>query len=360
VDATPPLDVVGVGYCCLDELILLNHMPLAEGHATVLGRDEQGGGMVPTAMVAAAKLGGGAGMVARVGDDPIGDAILAELRAYGVDTSRAVRQPGATSHKTVVLVDSRTGGRTFLSQPGTVQPLQAGDLERAYVVSGRVIHVSEGGPAALQAARWAKEAGRDVCLDGTLFRPGIAAIAPLVDYMIVGQYFAREILAYKDAGVAITPAMAAEDVLQAGGPPSIRLPAPAAGHVPPETHGAAQQIDRATAEGEHHPVGERSLEVAEALRALGSRVAVVTDGERGCWCASADGTFHLPAYPVAAVDTTGAGDVFHGAFLAAIARGWDLRRSLLVASAAAALKCRKLGGRAGIPTLNETLALVDG
>jgi sugar/nucleoside kinase (ribokinase family) len=109
----------------------------------------------------------------------------------------------------------------------------------------------------------------------------------------------------------------------------------------------------------HALAGASLLEVAEQIRQLGSGVAAITDGERGCWCATPNGPLHIPAFAVDVVDTTGAGDVFHGAFLVGITRGWDLARSLTFAAAVAALKCRVLGGRAGIPTMEEALALVD-
>ena len=98
------------------------------------------------------------------------------------------------------------------------------------------------------------------------------------------------------------------------------------------------------------------------MRALGPPVVVVTEGEHGSWCAVARRGVPHPGLPRGAGgrDTTGAGDVFHGAFLYARAQGWSLRRALRLGSAAGALKCRALGGRAGIPTLEEALALAEG
>jgi sugar/nucleoside kinase (ribokinase family) len=89
------------------------------------------------------------------------------------------------------------------------------------------------------------------------------------------------------------------------------------------------------------------------------RQVVITDGTRGCWYWDSGRHFHQPAFAVDAVDTTGAGDVFHGAYLYAFLQGWPARRCLAFAAAAAALKCRKLGGRAGIPTTEETLQALE-
>jgi sulfofructose kinase len=105
--------------------------------------------------------------------------------------------------------------------------------------------------------------------------------------------------------------------------------------------------------------GRDLLEAAKRLRERGPTVVVVTEGEAGCWCASPDGDFHVPAYVAPEViDTTGAGDVFHGAFLHARATGRSLHASLELASAVAALKCRALGGRTGAPDLETTLAFM--
>jgi sulfofructose kinase len=334
------LDVVGLGLACVDDLLLLSNVPRAEERASVLRREMQGGGMAATAVVAVARLGGTAGFVGRVGDDQSGAFILQDFRRYGVDVSRVVVEPGATSHVTVVLVDARDGARSFLGQRGTVRPLQPEDVRREYVSSGRLLHLSDADPAALQAARWAREAGREVCFDGTHFYPAVLDLLPLLDYVIVSRFFASELVAFQETG-ALT--RAARMFSQPGG--GIGAPQERT-----FTEGAAPELR-----------GEALLGAARRVRALGPPVVVVTEGEHGSWCASPEGDFHTPAFPVTpVVDTTGAGDVFHGAFLYARARGWSLRRALRLGSAVGALKCRALGGRAGIPTLEEALALAEG
>jgi sulfofructose kinase len=299
------LDVVGIGFCCQDELLLLSQIPPPEGRAALRARGAQGGGMVATAMVAVARLGGRAGFIGALGDDPTGDRITAEFIRYGVDVSRMQRQAGKTSHRTTVLVDERTGARSFLSDFGSVPPVDAAELDMKYVTSAKLLHLSEASEAALVAARAVRAAGGEVCFDGTHFDPQLMELAPLVDYLIVSRFFAAEFL-------------------------------------------------------EHSGVSGSLLEAARRMRTHGPRVVVVTEGELGSWCASDEGEIHTPAFPVSPiVDTTGAGDVFHGAFLYGRAQGWTLRRCLRLASATAALKCRMLGGRAGIPTLEESQALID-
>ena len=350
-----PLDVVGLGYCCIDDLLLLSEIPPAEGRATIRQRGRQGGGMVATAMVAVARLGGRAGFVTAVGDDERGDWILRDFRGYGVDVSHSVVRPGAKSHLTVVLVDERTGARSFLSDRGDVADVLPDELDRAYLAGAKILHLSDASPAALRAAEWAQAAGVEVCFDGTHFHPSVWQLLPRLDYLIVSRFFASEFDAHrKGSGLG-------SDALQFA---SLSTHATDATHATPGagaagTGTATQHVAAVHPDGPPPPqlTGEALLRVAHDLRAQGPGTVVVTEGEHGSWCASAEGEIHTQAFPIAPVDTTGAGDVFHGAFLYGRAQGWDLRRSLLLASATASLKCRALGGRAGIPTLEEALEL---
>ena len=100
--------------------------------------------------------------------------------------------------------------------------------------------------------------------------------------------------------------------------------------------------------------------MVRALRSPAHTATVVTAGERGCWYMSretGDAVRHQPACRVQVVDTTGCGDVFHGAYAAAIVRGESVPRAITVATAAAGLKATQPGGRRGIPDW-ETVARV--
>ena len=101
--------------------------------------------------------------------------------------------------------------------------------------------------------------------------------------------------------------------------------------------------------------GERTA--AEMVRALSTQerpACVVTDGANGCWYNEHGGVVkHFPAYQVICVDTTGCGDVFHGTYTAALARGEPVSRAIQIASASAALKATCCGGRDGIPNLAQ-------
>ena len=106
--------------------------------------------------------------------------------------------------------------------------------------------------------------------------------------------------------------------------------------------------------------GGEPVESLEALRSLGPATVVITVGAEGS-VGMEQGRIHsLPAVPVEVVDTTGAGDVYHGAFIYGMLQGWDLQLRMSFANAAAGLKCRSLGGRAGIPSLDEIQRALDG
>lgn len=342
-----PLDVVGLGFCCVDELLLLTEIPPPEGRAIIRQRAQQGGGMVATAMVAVARLGGRAGFVSKVGDDATGQWIGDDFRRFGVDVSRLVVQPGHRSHRTVVLVDEGNGARTFLSDRGTVSDIQPEELDRDYLTSAAVLHLSDASPAALQAAEWARAAGKAVCFDGTHFHPTYFQLAPYITDLVVSRFFASEFMSHRRGG-GIGRAAAGFASLTEQGRADQHIAS-----LHPTGHG--------TGDGEDSPAtlqGEQLLEAAEALRGTGPDVVVVTEGEAGSWCAAPGERFHTEAFPQAhVVDTTGAGDVFHGAYLYARSRGIELRPALRLAAATASLKCRALGGRAGIPTWDEVMGL---
>jgi ribokinase len=91
----------------------------------------------------------------------------------------------------------------------------------------------------------------------------------------------------------------------------------------------------------------------EELMKKGFKTVVVTIEEGGCICGRNDRIFHSPGFKVKVVDTTGAGDVFHGAFIFGMLKKWSMKKTAKFSNACAAMKCRKLGGRAGIPTLKD-------
>jgi len=293
------LDAVGIGTPTLDELLLLPSYPdeQVESAIRMAGYAVDGGGPAATAMVAAARLGWRTGYVANVGDDERGRRILEGLRAAGVDASTVVVQPGGRSTLSVVCIHAPTGRRSFLLDSDPELRLGPRELPRDYIASARILLVESFAPTALAAAALARKAGRKVVVDASAMpaeQSRVSGLFSLTDVVIASARFAREFLGRDDPSAA-----------------------------------------------------------AEAIRAAGAPVAVVTAGADGAFLSAAGEAFHQPAFAVEVVDTTGAGDVFHGAFIAAMLEGLPPRTATAWAAGAAALSCRRLGGRAGIPDRRE-------
>jgi sulfofructose kinase len=299
------IQLAAVGLACLDFLALAKQAPVG-GTAPMRRLLIQGGGLTGTAAVAMARLGATVRLLTRVGDDDVGRQVIEGLRLEGVNPLGSRVVAGAATPCSVVMVDPDAGDRTiyYFAGAGLDRDKSAPDVD--FVRSSKALVVDAFWPeAALAAAAAARDAGVPVVAD---FAPGadVEELAGLVDAFIVPESWA---LAH---GQASATADAAPTVASF----------------------------------------ERTLRL---LHSYGARIAVVTAGERGCWY-SADGKGgHCPAFDVEVVDSTGAGDVFHGAFAYALARGWPVGRCVEFAAAVAALKCRQLGGRTGIPSLGEAM-----
>ncbi len=300
---SPEYDVVGLGCCCWDLVGIVEHYPGPDDKQPLLELIQQGGGLVATATVTVTRLGGKACFIGRVGDDEWGAKTRQSLVAEGVSVAGLQVMEGHTSQVAICIAHGTGGQRTIMYKYGSWPLMEAGDVPRRLVVSGKVLLLDLHHPrAALQAARWAQQAGIPTVVDIERPGPHVDELLALADYPVVPERFACRYGGSDDLGLA-----------------------------------ARRFLDL-------HP-----------------RALVVTQGERGCTAFVDDQVIYQPAFPVQPlVDTTGAGDVFHGAFAYGLALGYDLPYNLRFAAAVAALKCRKLGGRAGIPTMNEVLRLLDG
>ncbi len=292
------LDVVGLGFCSLDDLGVVPHLPRLDEGVPLLDVSRQGGGPVAQALVTLARLGATAGFVGRVGNDDVGDQIRAEMAVEGVDLSRVQVVPKATSARCIILIDQPSGKRSICASRGTAGDVPVAGLDLTYLCSGRVLHLDgHSRQAALVAARAARAAGVTVCLDAGHPDPTLTELVALTEVLIVGERFAAAI----DAD---------------------------------EQRAAAHLLTR------------------------GPRIVVITCGERGYVTRTADAEFSTPAFQVPVVDTTGAGDVFHGAYLFGLLQGWELETVAEFASATAALKCTQLGGRSGIPRFADVVGFL--
>lgn len=292
-------DVVGVGYSTIDYLGIVPQYPDLDEKVMMSEFTRQGGGVTATAMATVGRLGGRASYIGKVGDDAFGQFALEELRTEGVDVDRVIVQKGARSQFSFIAIDEATGRRTIFWTPSEMM-LTPEEICPGDILSAKVLHVDNHFPeAAIRAATIANDAGIPVLMDGGTCYEGSREIAERADVLIASALFARQFTGEEDPEAAATKML----------------------------------------------TGRRKL-------------SAVTLGEKGCVYATEDGIFRHPGFRVEVVDTTGAGDVFHGAFSFGLAKGWEFPKIVEFASAVAAMKCRKLGGRAGIPNLAEVLEFI--
>jgi sugar/nucleoside kinase (ribokinase family) len=259
----------------------------------------QGGGVTATALVTCARLGLRARYVGKVGSDFAARAALRTLAREGIDVRHAIRVR-SHGHVSLVLVDRRSGARTLFFRRPDAYAVQPEELDRRALTAGRLLHVDGiDAEAAIQAVRWAREAAMRVTMDGERVVPGIERVWPLVDVLVANARFVARVSGHDDLETGLRK-------LAKDGP-------------------------------------------GRVAATLGAEGAMGFEGGR---------LIRVPGFHVTAVDTNGAGDVFHGAVAFGELRGWAFERTLTFASAVAALKCRTLGGRRGIPRLPDVVAFL--
>ena len=175
------------------------------------------------------------------------------------------------------------------------------EADRTYLSSARYLHLDGNHMgAAITAARWARADGVKVSFDANRPRSRLDELLPLVDVLIASERF------------------------------------------PPAYTGQEDQV-----------------RAGRSLLEMGLEIVVITLGAEGCLCLWEDQVIHVPGFQVDVVDTTGAGDAFHGAFLYGLLQGWELERTAIFANAVAAINCTRLSGRAGLPSLSEVEAFLE-
>ena len=286
------MDVVGIGTPYYDMVINVSKMPGLDGAAGANEAFYQGGGKVATAMAAAARLGRSAGMMAKVGENHRGQFIINDFRYNGVDTSAIiVDAPGTSSPFCLSLSEEEHKTRIFIGKEGTAGELLPEEIDYEYLGKAKYLHLENGRPASAAAALFAREHGIVTVMDADNYQEGIVKLLPCLDVFIASEFFYRDMF----------------------------------GNLPYE-------------------------EGCRKLLEAGPSTAIDTLGSRGSVGMTAqDGFFRTESFQVPVRDTTGAGDVFHGAYIVGLLEGMDAPECARFASAVSAIKCTCFGGRTGIP-----------
>ncbi|MFV2069527.1 MAG: PfkB family carbohydrate kinase [Pirellulales bacterium] len=292
----PHLDILGLGCVAIDDLLYVDAYPGVDAKAQIRCRHRQCGGLTATALVAASRLGSQCAYAGVLGDDDLCRFVLDRFRQERIDVAHVRHHAGARPVHSTVIVEERRQTRTILYDLEGVVGADSDWPEEEVIRAARVLFVDNFGEAGMiRAARVAREASIPVVADfendeGRRF----AELLALVDHLILSQDFARKLTGRPDPAVA-----------------------------------------------------------ARELWTPSRQAVVVTCGEQGCWHVSAGEPCRparQTAFAVPVVDTTGCGDVFHGAYAAALTHELDVAARVRFASAAAALKATARGGQGGIPT----------
>jgi sulfofructose kinase len=294
------IDVVGVGVNAVDTLIRLPRFPAPDSKMEFSESAVMPGGQVASAMIACQRWGLSTRYVGKVGDDECGELHRAEFASAGVE-AHLIRAQGCASQSSFILVDQSTGERTVLWKRDAHVALRPEDLRREWITCARALLVDgHDTEAAACAARWAREAGIPVAADLDNLYSGVEALLEYVDFMVSSKEFPGRLTGEKDLLKSL---------------PSI----------------------------------QQKFKNHLTAATLGRDGVLAWDGSSF--------TYH-PAYRVEAADTTGAGDIFHAAFVYAQLEGLKLEDQLSFSCAAAGLNCTGHGARGHIASLEEIRKLM--
>ena len=293
------VDVVGVGLNATDTLIPLPQHPARGSKVQFHSASVLPGGQVATAVVACQQWGLQTRYVGKVGDDGAAMIHRAEFARLGIEAHLLVA-PGCASQQAFILIDD-TGERTVLWKRDIRLTLWPEELQREWIVDSRALHVDgHDTAAAVVAAGWARAAGIPVIADLDDPYPGVEELLKNIDYLITSRDIPGRLVGEQDL--------------------------------------------------------RRSLPALQ--NQYGCRLTAVTLGHEGVLAWDGLQFQYAPAFRIEALDTTGAGDIFHAGFIYGLLRGWPLTRQLDFACAAAALNCTAVGAQGSIQSTENIENLI--
>jgi len=287
--------VVGVGINATDTVIRLPRFPTLDSKVEVTSSEIKAGGQVASAMVACQRWELQTRYVGKIGDDAAGQFQIAEMQREGVE-AHWIAASNCMSQTAYILVDEPSGERTVLWRREPRVALRPEDLKREWIADARALLVDgHDTAAATLAARWAVEEGIPVVADFDNVYPEVEALLEFVHFPITSKDFPARL------------------------------------------------------------TGEKCLlkSLPRVMSRFKCRLSAATLGRLGVLAWDGSHFVLCPGFLINAVDTTGAGDIFHGAFLYGLVHGWKIEEILEFSCAAAALNCEVLGARGGIRSFEE-------
>ncbi len=290
--------IVGIGANVCDTLINAPHYPTEDTKIKANGIIQCGGGPCATGLAAASRLGESCAFIGTLTDDSAGKFLKGDLEKYGISTEYTTVKEGYRSFASYILLSEDSATRTCVFDRGSIPALRLSPSQMLAVSSAEILMVDGNElEAAIAAAELAAESGTRVLYDAGGLYPGVERLLPLADYLIPSEEF------------------------------------------------ALAHTGKATA-------GEAARALFEAYS---PEAVVITQGKLGGIVYDGKELMKYPAFTVKAVDTNGAGDVFHGAYAFAMTRKMSYYDAAVFSSAVSALKCTAYGARAAVPSYDETI-----
>lgn len=284
--------IVGIGACVMDMLITVPNYPEEDTKLSAVSFSPAGGGPVATGLVAAQRLGAETAFIGVLSDDSGGKFLSEDFKKYGVDISLVRVENGYHSFTSVVMLSAESKSRTCVFDKGNLPQLVLDDAQTEAVKAANLLMIDGNEMnAAAQAVKIARENGTKVLYDAGGLYEGVERLLPYTDILIPSEEFALRYTGCADAKTA------AEKLYS-----------------------------------KYRP-----------------EVVVITQGNRGGLLYNGRQTMYYPIYPARVVDSNGAGDVFHGAFAAAVIKGYDYMKCCHFSSAVSAIKCTGIGARESVP-----------
>lgn len=293
-------DLLGIGENTVDVVLSVPHYPSRGGKVAFQSEHIGSGGQIVGAVATAARLGLRTAYIGAVGDDFRATIVRKSLELEPIAATHLVSRQNCMTQVSYIVIDESCGERTVFTHRPKELELTPEDIPEGWVTRCRLLHIDGYDPQAkLYAARLAKENGAHISADFDLPEPGLAEVLPYVDYLVTNSEFP----------IAWT---GKSDLFEA---------------------------------------------LAQLYREYNLKVAAATLGPYGALALSDEGYLYAPGFVVDVVDTTGAGDVFHGTFCYGLLKDMPLAEVLELSNAMAALNCQAVGARAGIAHLSKAQAL---
>lgn len=297
-----PFDAVALGLNAVDHIIVVPRYPQYNSKVKFKSHDILAGGQCATAMVALSRLGLKTRYIGKIGDDADGRFQLQTLADDQVEASGVIVIKGAETQIAFIVVDEPSGERTVIWNRDDKLLIDESEVDREAITSGRALLLDGHNIAAsIKAAEYARQADIPTVLDIDNIYEGANQLLPFIDFLISSSTFPEQMTGEKDLKTALKKLH--------------------------ETNG--------------------------------SRFVAATLGANGVLAYFQQQYIFVPAFSIQAVDTTGAGDAFHGGFIYGLLAGFSVEETLRFAHAVAALKCLKIGARTGLPTLDEVNELLS-